>query len=169
MSHERPVPAIFTIGHSNHSLERFLDLLERYEIETLIDVRSKPFSRFSPHFNRQTLQTAVEGLGLRYQYLGDCLGGRPSDPALLNGEGHASYDLVAASEPFRAALEMVSLEAGIGRTAIMCAEDDPRRCHRWHLVTPRLVEKGFVVLHIRADGGLETQEDLSKGQMDLDV
>lgn len=88
----------------------------------------------------------------------------------MNGEDvNATFALVAASEPFRAALDMLTLEAGIGRTAIMCAEDDPRKCHRYHLVTPRLVERGFTVLHIRGNGGLETQDSLAKGQMGLDV
>lgn len=81
MSHEPPVPVIFTIGHSNHNLERFLGLLEGYEIETLVDIRSNPFSRFSPHFNQPALKAAVEGLGLLYLYMGDGLGGnRPTLP-----------------------------------------------------------------------------------------
>lgn len=171
-SHDRqgpPAPVIFTIGHSNHGLERFLGLLQHYEIETLADIRSKPFSRFSPHFNRNSLQKAVEGLGIHYLYLGDILGGMPDGPSMRDVCGRVSFGLIAASEPFRTALETVVREAVIGRTVIMCAEDDPRRCHRCHLVTPHLVDRGLAVLHIRGDGRLERQEDLFKGQMSLDV
>lgn len=168
-SHGPPVPVIFTIGHSNHGLEHFLELLEAYEIETLVDVRSRPFSRFNPHFNQQPLRAAVESLGILYLHLGGMLGGKPDDPAMRDGNGDVSFGLIAASEPFRAALEIVVQEAGIGRTVIMCAEDDPRGCHRYHLITPHLVERGLTVLHIRGDGRLETREDLARGQMGLDV
>ncbi len=81
MSHEPPVPVIFTIGHSNHNLERFLGLLEGFEIETLVDIRSNPYSRFSPHFNQPALRAAVEGPGCStYTWVTGSGGNRPTRP-----------------------------------------------------------------------------------------
>jgi uncharacterized protein (DUF488 family) len=160
---------IYTIGHSNHAIERFLELLRAFEIETLIDVRSNPVSRYSPHFVRESLRASLESNGIRYVFLGDKLGGKPADPALRDAEGNVSYALVAQSQAFRQGLDSAVGEAGKGRTAIMCAEDNPRNCHRYHLDTPALVARGLTVLHIRGNGEVETQEDLAKGQTRLDV
>lgn len=160
---------VFTIGHSNHPIERFLELLRGCEIVTLIDVRSNPVSRYSPHFVRENLRGSLESNGIRYVYLGDKLGGKPGDPALRDAEGRVSYVLIAQSQAFRQGLEIAVRAAGDGRTAIMCAEENPRNCHRYHLDTPALVARGLTVLHIRGNGEIETQEDLVRGQMRLDV
>ena len=71
--------AIFNVGHSTHSLETFLDLLQSHKIDVLLDVRSKPFSRFSPQFNKEELEKAVRARGIKYLFLGKELGGRPQD------------------------------------------------------------------------------------------
>ena len=160
---------IYTIGHSNHAIERFLELLQACKIETLIDVRSNPVSRYSPHFVKENLRGFLEANGIRYVYLGDKLGGKPGNPAFRDEEGRVSYALVAQSEAFRQGLDSAVREAGKGRTAIMCAEDDPRNCHRYHLDTPALAARGLTVLHIRGNGEIETQEDLGRGQISLDV
>jgi uncharacterized protein (DUF488 family) len=145
---------IFTIGHSNVPAERLVELLQQHEIATVLDVRSTPYSRYNPQYNRETIQRTLEKAGIAYAYAGDYLGGRPDDPACYEN-GEVSYRLVAARPWFRRALARLIELAGEERTAIMCAEENPNRCHRHHLVTRALLREGETVWHIRGDGRLE--------------
>ena len=152
---------IYTIGHSNLSAEEFVARLEEYGVRALVDVRSSPYSQYSPHFNRETLQATLEALGIRYAFAGEYLGGRPKDPALYRGGAMPSgkgnyleavdYEKVAQQPFYKKGLDRLLEIAAEGRTAIMCSEEDPSHCHRQHLITPTLLEKNIEVLHIRAD------------------
>jgi len=144
---------IYTIGHSNHPLERFLALLEQHSIELIADVRSQPYSRWVPHFNRQRLARALEAAGVGYVHLSE-LGGRPRDAAFLGPDGQPDYARIRASERFQAGLDRLLALATERRTAIMCAEGDYRRCHRHWLIEPALAQRGVRVLHIQPDGSL---------------
>ena len=146
---------IFTIGHSNHSLEDFLALLSRHRVTAVADVRSVPWSRFRPHFNRNALSAALEARGGRYVYLGRELGGRPDDPALYDDGGHVRYERVARTRDFQAGVARVVGGAAKHRIALMCAEKEPLHCHRTHLVARALDAEGVEVAHVLADGGLE--------------
>jgi len=88
---------IFTIGHSNHSLEVFINLLQSHKIDVLVDVRSKPFSRFSPQFNKDGLEKAVRASGIKYLFLGKELGGRPESSELYDAEGFVLYSRIDES------------------------------------------------------------------------
>src|SRR5688572_26950999 len=95
---------LFTIGHSKHPIERFIALLQQHDIEVIADVRSTPFSRFNPQFNRATLETSLRDTGIEYEFLGEKLGARSKDPGCY--EGHrVSYAKLAASEKFKNGLE----------------------------------------------------------------
>ena len=120
---------IFTIGHSNHSLEGFLALLAKRRIAAVADVRSAPYSRFSPHFDRKALAAALEACGIGYRYFGRELGGRPDDPGCYEN-GRVSYDRVARTGRFRDGLARVREAAAEVRLALMCAEKEPLDCHR---------------------------------------
>ena len=146
--------AILTIGHSNHPLETFLGLLARHRVTALADVRSTPFSRFNPHFNRKRLAAALEGRGIEYLYLGRELGGRPDDLACYE-DGRIRYDRVARTDWFREGIDAVQRAAAEHRIALMCAEKEPLDCHRTLLVGQALDERGADVTHVHADGGLE--------------
>ena len=148
--------AVLTIGHSNHPLETFLGLLEPRRVTALADVRSAPYSRFNPQFNREPLAAALKGHGIRYVYLGRELGGRSDDPACYEG-GRIRYDRLARTARFREGLERVMRGAAEHRIALMCAEKEPLDCHRTLLVARALEERGVDVAHILADGGLEPQ------------
>lgn len=154
-------PTLYTVGHSNHSEENFLDLLHQHEIEVLVDVRSQPFSRYNPQFNDSNLKRAVESAGMRYLFMGQELGGRPEGEEFLDEEGHALYHRMAELPRFLTGIER--LERGIvgRRVAIMCSEEDPAVCHRHLLVTRVLSGRGVDVLHIRGDGRLETEEQIA--------
>src|SRR5688500_5420009 len=91
---------LFTIGHSNGSVEQLLDRLGIHEVEVLVDVRTAPYSRYCPQFNKAELQRAVETAGLRYCFAGQSLGGKPEDDELLKEDGTPDYDRIAASEAY---------------------------------------------------------------------
>jgi uncharacterized protein (DUF488 family) len=145
---------VFTIGHSTHPIERFVDLLQRHGVEVLADVRSTPFSRFNPQFNRASLSHSLASAGIRYEFLGEELGARSSDPACFEN-GRVSYARLAATPLFRHGLERLREMAATQRIAMMCAEREPLDCHRTILITRELERAGETVTHILADGTLE--------------
>jgi len=153
---------VFTIGHSNHSWETFLGLLKQHGIQVLVDVRSQPYSRYTPHFNHRELKAALAREGVGYLFLGLELGGRPEGGEYLAEDGKTLYGRMAESPLF---LEGISrLERGIGqyRVALMCGEENPRECHRRLLVGRVLTERGIGVVHIRGDGRLQTESELTE-------
>ena len=149
---------LLTIGHSNHPADVFVRLLGEHAVTVLVDVRSAPYSRFHPQFNRAALAGTLAAAGIEYVYLGGALGGRPKDPGLYD-DGRVCYERVARTAAFRGAVEQVAERAGRDRLALMCAERDPLACHRALLVAPALEERGGTVAHILADGALETHGD----------
>jgi len=151
------MPELFTIGHSTHSWEKFLELLRQHRIEAVADVRSSPYSQFNPHFNREPLQLALRQQGISYVFLGEELGARRSEPECYVN-GRVDYSLIARTSSFVRGLDRLVQGAAKMRIAIMCAEKDPLDCHRCILVSPRLKERGINVQHIHDDGTLESQE-----------
>ena len=141
---------VYTIGHSSHSAELFLGLLAAHAIQVLVDVRSAPYSRYTPQFDRELLQRALNQGGIRYLFLGRELGGRPANKEYYDADGQ----FVAG---------IARLERGMAefRIALMCGEEDPAHCHRRLLVTRVLMERGHEVLHIRGDGSVMSDEDVA--------
>ena len=146
---------VFTIGHSNHPLEVFLQLLERHRIGTVADVRSAPYSRFNPHFNRKALAAALAAQGIHYAWFGTELGGRPDDPACFEN-GRVNYERTARTERFRNGLRHLIDAMTNRRIAVMCAEREPLDCHRTLLVGHELDRREIRVCHILANGDVET-------------
>ncbi len=152
---------VYTIGHSNHSVERFLALLARHGIATLVDARSQPYSQYAPQYNHAALERLIEATGLEYAYAGDSLGGRPRDSSQYDAAGRALYFKMAASEEFREGLARLKLLAEErGPVALMCSEEDPTNCHRRLLIGRVLAEEGGTILHIRGDGRLQEESSL---------
>jgi uncharacterized protein (DUF488 family) len=147
---------LYSIGHSNVTVERLIDLLARHRITTLCDVRSAPYSRYNPQFNRETLADRVQRAGLAYRFMGDTLGGKPTDGALRTEDGAApDYAKIAVSAGFARGLDQLIALGARGPTAFMCSEADYHVCHRHRLIAPALIERGVVVWHILPDGSLE--------------
>lgn len=146
---------IFTVGHSNHSLEGWLDLLTLHGVKAIADVRSNPVSAYTPHFSRQALMPALARAGIAYVFLGDQLGGRSANPACYKN-GRLQYARLAAEPSFEAGIDRI--KAGMHRfqIALMCSEKDPLGCHRALLVGRRLHQDHVDVRHILADGLVET-------------
>jgi uncharacterized protein (DUF488 family) len=152
---------VFTIGHSNHSFERFSELLRLHDIVVVADVRSAPYSRSHPDFNREFLKTKLGELGVAYVFLGRELGARP-EGAQFYQQGRVQYRVLAQSPLFRTGLDRVLKGAQTQRLALLCAEKEPLECHRTLLVSRELVALGASVVHIHADGTLETYSDAMK-------
>ena len=140
---------LLTIGHSSHPLNVFLDLLECHGVELVADTRSVPYSRINPQFSQAALKRSLAERGIRYEYFGRELGGRSPGPSSLFEEGIARL-IGRASESC---------------VAVLCAEEDPARCHRGRLIAPAVRRQGFAVSHIRGRGGLEHDGE----QLELDL
>lgn len=146
---------IYTIGHSTHSTERFLALLAEHRVTAIADVRSQPYSRVNPQFNREQLKADLERAGIDYVFLGRELGARSDDPAhYLNGQ--VQYSRLARSVLFQDGIDRVVKGIGIHRVALLCAEKDPLVCHRTILVCRELIGRGVEPRHILEDGRIET-------------
>ena len=150
---------VLTIGHSTHSFERFLDLVRAAGVTAIADVRTLPFSRRHPHFNRDALRDRLRDYGIAYVFLGKELGGRPNDPAFYD-DGVADYEKMAATDSFREGLERVVEGAGTHRIGLMCAERDPLDCHRCLLVARALAGGGVSVGHILSDGAIAAHGEI---------
>lgn len=159
-------PAIYTIGHSRHSPERFVELLHAHGVTAVADVRSSPYSRFSPTFNRETLAKLLESAGIAYVFLGDELGARSKDPECYV-DGKVQYRRLARTELFQQGLKRVETGARRYRLALMCAEAEPLDCHRTILVARELVALGWPVRHILSDGQLESHETTIERLFDM--
>jgi uncharacterized protein (DUF488 family) len=142
---------ILTIGHSDHSSERFIELLRGADVTAVADVRSAPYSRHAPQFNRDRLRDDLGRAGVSYVFLGRELGGRPAEREFY-ADGVADYEKMAQAPAFVAGLERVIEGAQSYRIALMCSERDPLTCHRCLLVGRALTERGARVSHILGSG-----------------
>jgi len=150
-----PELLVFSVGHSDLSLESFVDLLRKHGISAIVDVRSQPYSQWVPQYNREVLARNLASEGIHYEYLGTELGGRPSDRSFYApGAEHPDYDRLRSSPRFVSGLQALLRTAAERRTAMMCAEADYRHCHRHKLIAPALLARQVRVLHIRPDGQL---------------
>jgi uncharacterized protein (DUF488 family) len=175
----------FTIGHSNHTIEDFLQLLKKYNIDTLVDVRSTPFSQYQPQFNGEQLKDEIDtynkkiltdedcftratnpnpAQNISYTYMGDRLGGRYDDRTLFFKTGVVDYNKVRKTTRFQQGIEDLFTLIRNGKTvAVMCTEKDPLDCHRFLLVSHSLVQqKNVEIDHILAEGNTISNSDLEQ-------
>jgi uncharacterized protein (DUF488 family) len=167
---------VYTVGHSNLSEDQFLALLSQHGVELVVDVRSAPYSRFTPHFNRESLRLMLIAAGIQYAYAGEKLGGRPTDPGCYRHgalpEPGADYlqevDYVAVEQRdwYQAGIQRLCDLAREQRSVVMCSEENPHICHRHHLIGRTLLNQGVEVLHIRQGGEL-TEATVALQQTDL--
>lgn len=134
---------LFSIGHSNHSIQHFVSLLKGVDVTLLADVRSYPKSRYAPQFTREALEKSLQENGIGYLWLGKELGGMAREKISREDFEHGLSRLVAESEK--------------QPTAMMCAERDPLDCHRWLWLSRELSARGMDVAHILANGKIESQ------------
>ena len=158
-------PTLFTIGHSNHTLDKFIGLLKQHNITAIADVRSIPFSRFNPHFNREALEASLRRENISYVHMGQQLGARRDEPECFVGK-QANYELVAQLPTFRAGIDRLLAGSQQQRIALMCAEKDPITCHRTVLITRAFRHTAITVSHILDNGQLESAAAAEERMMD---
>ena len=169
MTKDKP-PELYTVGHSTLEIDDFLALLKENYIQVLVDVRSQPYSRFNPQYNRESFKHAMAYANIEYIFAGEYLGGRPTDPTCYKDgvvpDGKADYlKLVDYAEVMKRDWYQRSIQrlleiASERQTVIMCSEEDPMSCHRHRLITQTLLNQGIPVWHIRSDGRVEEAKPL---------
>jgi hypothetical protein len=161
---QNPYPRkCFTIGYGDYPIELFLYFLQKTGIDTIVDVRSSPYSKYNLYFNRDNLERSLKKNLIDYQYMGDKIGGRYSNPSLLFPDGTVNYQKVQSTEQFQDGISQVLSIISTGKKiALMCAEKEPERCHRFALISRVLQSKGIKVIHVRPEIKLQENEDLEK-------
>lgn len=162
---------VWTIGHSTHSYDTFLDILRRHRIQAVADVRSRPYSGYNPHFNQERIRAELEVNGIAYVHLGRELGAYREDE-MFHLDTDDTFSAIADSPLFKDGLKRLADGARKYRLAMMCGEKDPLTCHRTHLIERALrdSEPHFRVDHIEFGGRLETRHQFESRLMkDNDV
>lgn len=155
---------IYTIGHSNHEIEKFIDLLQKHEIDVVADVRSSPYSRYSSQFNKDILKNALSNHEIKYLYLGSELGARTNDPECYVS-GRVSFEKMRKQAAFQKGIERLLIGMQKCKIALMCSEKNPIDCHRSILVSRTLKENGVTVKHILEDGETIDQVEIENQLM----
>ena len=145
-------PVIFTIGHSTHSLEVFLDLLQVHDITHLIDVRSLPASKYNPQFNKAPLSGFLKNHGIQYLHFGKEFGARHSEPEVLDTAGRVDFELIRQTPAFKGGMDRVQqLLEKQSKVVLMCSESDPMECHRFSMIAFAIEQASIEVQHILKD------------------
>jgi uncharacterized protein (DUF488 family) len=151
---------VYTIGYGKRTLADVCDLLSQYHIEYLIDVRSIPISRFQPEFSRDALEPKINRAGLRYVFMGNLLGGRPSDQTCYTG-GRVDYEKLKTLNTYKQGIRRLDDAWNKGfNVCLLCSELNPQDCHRSKLVGVSLAERQIPVYHICETGDLKSQEQI---------
>ena len=154
-------PIIYTVGHSTHQLDYFLELLKEYGVTCLIDVRSVAASSYNPQYNKEPLTSFLKRNGIQYLHFAEEFGARHNDPDLLDDEGKVDFAKVRKSWAFKNGVERIWQGLDKGFTiSLMCSESEPFDCHRFSMVSIALDKDGFDVKHIMKDKTLKTNPDL---------
>lgn len=165
-----PIP-IYTIGYGERTVAALVAVLQRYQIDYLVDVRTAPYSRYKPEFCKAELSAALRLAGFKYLFMGDQLGGRPTDPACYT-DGKVDYDKVQATAVYQQGIERLrSAFVQQQRIVLMCSEGKPEQCHRSKLIGATLDKVGIPLVHIDESDEAQSQEQviarLTDGQLSL--
>ena len=152
---------VYSIGHGTRAIEALIAALKAYGVAYLADVRSRPYSRFNPQYNRKALQQSLQEHGITYVFMGDELGGRPTDPGCYDAAGRIDYEKVKQKAFFREGIRRLktAYEKNIA-IAVLCSESKPAECHRSKLIGTVLLDEQVAVLHIDEHYQLKTQQEV---------
>ena len=152
---------IWTIGHSRHEIQQFIEILKKHEISALVDVRTYRSSKMAPQFNEQTLKSSLSAQGISYLEMGNELGGRPSEDNMYDSDGRVFYNKLAESNFFKSGIQRLLNGIAEYRIAIMCSEGKPDGCHRHLLIGRVLTDLNVHVENILVDGTTKNYRELS--------
>ena len=151
---------IYSIGYGNRNIEEFFLVLKKYKIICLIDVRSSPYSKHKPEFEKHQLENYSLKFGIKYLFMGDKLGGRPDDEDNYT-TGKVDYDSLAKKENFKVGLHsIIELNDKLSGAVLMCSEIKPENCHRSKLIGRELKKNNIEVLHIDENDAIKTQDEV---------
>jgi uncharacterized protein (DUF488 family) len=154
---------VHTIGHSTHQLDYFLELLQDYSIDCLLDVRSMPASAYNPQFNKEVLYHFLKSKGIEYLHFGKEFGARHTAPGVLDEEGKVDFELIRKTPEFISGVQQVIQKVKEGRTlTLMCSESDPMECHRFSMISVAIEAAGIEVWHILKDKSWQSNADLEQ-------
>jgi uncharacterized protein (DUF488 family) len=152
---------LFTVGHSSHPPDYFLELLEEYKITCLIDVRSVAASAYNPQYNKEPLAAFLNKNGIQYLHFAKEFGARHTDPELLDTDGKVDFEKVRNSDSFKDGVYRLTQGFEKGYTiSLMCSEAEPLDCHRFSMVSVALSNEGFEINHILKDKSMATNAQL---------
>lgn len=158
--------AVFTIGYGNRTAEDFLKLLKQHEIEVLVDVRSQPYSKYNVDFTKQNLIRILKRVHIKYEFMGDSLGGRPNDDGCFSYSAERKKKLLdpkkcETKDFYTKGISRLKALQSQGRSiALMCSELEPERCHRGYVIGKTLERELVSVMHIDKDGTLKPQAEI---------
>jgi uncharacterized protein (DUF488 family) len=152
---------IFSIGYGRKTFEEFVKELKSFDISYVVDIRSKPSSKWNPQFNQGILRALLHNENIRYVYMGDCLGGIPSDSSYYCVNEKINYRIIETKDYFKKGIErlMVADVKNI-HIALMCSESDPAKCHRSELIGGELEKCDINLRHIIGEGDEESQKEV---------
>lgn len=158
---------IYTIGHSNYTIERLIDMLKRYKIDCVVDIRGIPYSKYNIQFDLETIKYLLTKSGFIYLYMGKEFGANRISRASYNKEGYADFEKVVNEEIFENGIRRLENGCKKGHTIVLLgAMQDPLRCHRSALVGRALRDNGFNVKHILDDYSVKSQEEIEEDLLD---
>lgn len=154
---------IYTIGYSAFKIDGFIEVLKRYGIQCIIDVRSVPYSKNYACYNREVLKETLKIAGIRYRNYADEFGARQTDKCFFSKEGYLDFKKYTKSDKFNKGYEQICKGIEMGYTfALMCAEVDPIDCHRNIMIAREFSERGFEIKNIMKSGGTQSQTEIEK-------
>lgn len=154
---------IYTIGHSNYTMERLIDMLEYYNINCVVDIRGTPYSKYNIQFDKETIRYTLTNAGFVYIYMGKELAAKRIRKNSYNNEGYSNFEEVIKEEEFKRGVERLKNGCEKGYKIILLgAMQDPIRCHRSILVGRELVKNDFDVKHILDDYSIVSQDDIEE-------
>lgn len=165
---------IYTIGHGNKKIDQFIFELKSFNIQYLLDIRSKPFSKWSPQFNKDALSNALKDVDVTYVFVGDTLGGLPADNSCYDHNGKVIYDFVRTKPFFLKGLKRLTTAHDKRiNLAMMCSESKPEECHRSKLIGEELLKKEISLKHIVSRNIIKSQQvvmnEITKGKNTIDL
>ena len=165
---------LYTIGYGSRNFEDFLGLLRRYKIKYLIDVRTSPYSKMNPPFNKEELNNKLKENQINYVFMGESLGGRPKDLSCYDEDGRVDYDVIKTRRFFLDGIERLK-KAYLKeiKVALMCSEGRPSDCHRSKLIGSFLHTQKIAIGHIDENENLKDQatviNEVTKGLNTIDL
>lgn len=151
---------LYTVGHSSHTQEEFLRLLQENIVDCIVDVRSVPASKYAPQFNQDALESFLRHHGMSYYFFGHEFGARRMDS--FNNNGQVDFELAVYTRLFQQGVERLTSLLSNHHVALMCSEANPLECHRFALVARYFHEQGIEVLHILKDASTASHTTLEQ-------